>query len=186
MRRRGSSDGEHQHTLAEAAQGVGATERAPHGFGRGQAAAPAHERSAELDHPSPTRRVDDDLVAVTPEPLSRTPEPSDVKPAAARTSAQRSFDPATRGSVVRDRIAFVLHPRPRQLDVAGVEVVPDVPAIRSGGGDQCRAAAHERVEHEVVRRTCRARSASPAARPGTAPDGRHGGRSRTGSATRRG
>ena len=37
-------------------------ERAPDRVGRGQAAAPAHERSAELDHPAATQPIDGNLV----------------------------------------------------------------------------------------------------------------------------
>ena len=48
------------------------------------------------------------------------------------------------------RDGHVLDPAAGEVDVLGVEVVPDVPATVLGGGDERRARTHERVEHEVV------------------------------------
>ncbi len=89
---------EHQHPLAQPAQGVGATQRAPDGVDRGQPAPEAHERPAQLDHPSPSVGVGRHVVDDDPEPRSRTGGPSVVKPASASTSPTRSLEPDPRSS----------------------------------------------------------------------------------------
>ena len=51
----------------------------------------------------------------------------------------------------RDELGrLVGHPSPGDGHVVGVEVVADVAAPGAGRGDERRARAHERVEHEVV------------------------------------
>ena len=136
-------------------QGVGAPERAPHRVGPEQAAPVALEPARDVEEPRPLVGVgcdEADRHAGAPYPPVAVGDREPGVDEHALGELLRAGPVVGHGGrKVRVRRARRFGDAPaRDLDVLGIEVVTDVATTEPRRGDERRAAAHERVEHEVV------------------------------------